>query len=174
MKNGRTIIRAGTYAYICLCLSSVRKAYDLTDSLGSVLAVRDITFLTEFASPDQRETRANQALRLYRTELESVQHAHRHQRRQWADDRKEWELELVFRVWDERLRKFPPYVTERHHLGDIAMSIPHEYKEKPAFQSNYYYAICLEPMPLICHICQHNIDKQQFIAQADLAAVEAN
>ena len=133
MKDGRNIIRAGTYAYIRLCPSSVRKSYDLTDSLGSVIAARDVYFLSEFLSPDQRQTRATQALCLYNTELESIQRAHQQKMRPWEEDRKEWELNLVYKTWDNGLAKFPPYVTERSQLGYHLMDIPQEYVDKPAY-----------------------------------------
>ena len=168
MKDGRKIVRAGTFAYIRLCPSSLRKSYDVTDSLGSVLAVRDVIFLDEFATTAQRQNRAAQALRVYHTEVESIRRAQQTQMTHWEEDRKKWELALVLRAWDDGFGSFPPYVTERSQLGDQKIDIPIEYIDKPHYQSNHYCAICLEAMPLICHVCRADIDAQQEAAKEEL------
>ena len=168
MKDGRKIIRAGTFAYIRLCPSSLHKSYDVTDSLGSVLAVRDVIFLDNFASTAQRQNRATQALRVYHTKVESIQRAQQTHMTHWEEDRKKWELALVLRAWDDKFGSFPPYVTDKCQLGDHKIDIPVEYIEKPHYQSNHYCAICLEAMPLICHVCRTDIDTQQQIAQQEL------
>ena len=88
IKDGRKIIRAGTYAYVRLCPLSMRKTNDLINSLGSVLATQDVYFLPEFTSPEQRQIRATQALCLFNTEVESIQQLHQQKMRYWEDDRK--------------------------------------------------------------------------------------
>ena len=64
-------------------------------------------------------------------------------------------------MWDGGLAKFPPYVTDRTQLGYRLMDIPEEFLKKPAYQSNHYCSICLELMPLICHVCRDDINDQQ-------------
>ena len=120
-------------------------------------------------SQEQRQARATQALRKYNTELDSIQRAHRRRIQNWQEDRKEWELKLVFKAWDSEFAKFPPYVTKRSQLGYRLMDIPQAYVDKPAYQSNHYCGICLESMPLICHVCRDDINEQQQTSQMALA-----
>jgi hypothetical protein len=172
MKDGRRIVRAGNYAFLRLCPTSVKKAYNLTDSLGSVVAVRDVLFLDGFATHQQRQIRAVQAIRTLRAETESIMDSNRRRMETWTLQRKVWELRLVYHVWDHNVGVFPPYVTAREQLGETEMDIPHEWVQKPYYQSNHYCGCCLEPMPLICNVCRADIDKQQEEAQQRIAQEE--
>jgi hypothetical protein len=174
MKDGRRIVRAGNYAFLRLCPTSIKKAYDLTDSLGSVVAVRDVMFLEEFATHQQRQNRAVQAIRTLRAETENIMDTNRRRMETWTRQRKEWEIRLVHHVWDQNLGVFPPYVTAREQLGDTQMEIPHEWVQKPYYQSNHYCGCCLEPMPLICNVCRDDIDNQQEEARERIAREEAD
>jgi hypothetical protein len=174
MKDGRRIVRAGNYAYLRLCPSSLRKTYDLIDSLGSVVAERDVIFLDDYQSHQQRHQTAVRMIRTYKVETENIIDTNRQYQQIWERLRKQWETELVYRVWDEDLGQFPPYVTHRAQLGDTHMDIPEEWKEKPHWQSQHYCAICLEPMPLICHVCREDINEQQAEEQARRAEEDRN
>jgi hypothetical protein len=174
MKDGRRIVRAGNYAFLRLCPTSIKKAYDLTDSLGSVVAVRDILFLEDFATHQQRQNRAIQAIRTLKAETENILDTNRRRMDTWERQRKDWEIRLVHYVWDNGLGVFPPYVTAREQLGETEMDIPNEWVQKPFYQSNHYCGCCLEPMPLICHVCRDDINNQQEEAQNRLEEEAAN
>ena len=49
------------------------------------------------------------------------------------------------------------------------MDIPQEWMERPYWQTPHYCAICLEAMPLICHVCRKDIEEQQEAVQKRIA-----
>ncbi|KAI9774512.1 MAG: hypothetical protein M1835_006006 [Candelina submexicana] len=74
----------------------------------------------------------------------------------WEIKRKEWELALVFRMWDEKLAIFPPYVTSRNMLGGKDMEILKEYADgnKPTWEAPNYCTRCLNGPPVYCQTCE--------------------
>ena len=113
---------------------SDNKSYELTTVDGTATSENHVFFYREWASSLTRLQKASQLKRAFKEEQADIDHSYGRQLIRWRADRRDWELRLVFYVWDRGLARFPPYDIPHDQLGDKVITIPEERSETPPWR----------------------------------------
>ncbi|KAI9696117.1 MAG: hypothetical protein M1836_005948 [Candelina mexicana] len=155
-KKGGTMVQAGQDVYIRINPDSATKNHDLISTDGSHISSSHVLWITGWESSSERDDKAKQMIRKFKSEQKSLKEEYDEEMDRWKKHRKAWELKLVMKVWDEKLAKFPPYVTSREQLGDKIIYIPEEYANgvKPEWKAPNLCDGCMKRLPEYCGTCE--------------------
>ncbi|KAI9754107.1 MAG: hypothetical protein M1815_005815 [Lichina confinis] len=95
---------------------SDNKSYELTTVDGTATSENHVFFYREWASSLTRLQKASQLKRAFKEEQADIDHSYGRQLIRWRADRRDWELRLVFYVWDRGLARFPPSLHAQRKL----------------------------------------------------------
>ena len=134
------------------------KTHNIVGWDRTTVKTNHVMFLEKYEQPMEQIKVAITTICDFKRETVSIKAAHDIVIMAWTDARKQWELELVFRAWDQRTAKFPLYVTLRDNLGDKEIAIPVEWVERLSYQLVPYCGHCLKPMDPFYTPCWKDID----------------
>ena len=118
-----------------------------------MMKIDHIMFLDKYKVPIEQIKAATTTICDFKREQTSIEAVHKVVLIAWMTIRKEWELELVFRAWDQKTVKFLLYVTSCNELGNKDIIILVKWAETLYYQPVPYCGHCLKLMDLFCTLC---------------------
>ena len=133
--------------YVRIVRQSEKRVYDLTAVDGIFISQDNTFFFDERADPHTRMVRFMQIQGELVVEKEWIDKLLDHKGALWTQERREWEVFLVYHAWENNLAHFSPYLTNQNQLGDKMITTFSEWdravrdQRKPFRRQEYHHSL---------------------------------